>query len=147
MKVTIARTVGIAAAFAGAGLLAAPTASAAPEDLTVGIGVDGNVVVMDVRYAAPGAVVCVMDVRSVDGTVSVATVGPTTVLGGDDGELTATLDPGEYTVQWTCSSVPSFEQWGSIPPLTNGTVEPTIVTVTETSGPGGGGSSGSPFGS
>ncbi|AHK29626.1 hypothetical protein OPAG_04454 [Rhodococcus opacus PD630] len=147
MKVTIARTVGIAAAVAGAGLLAAPTASAAPEDLTVGIGVDGNVVVMDVRYAAPGAVVCVMDVRSVDGTVSVATVGPTTVLGGDDGELTATLDPGEYTVQWTCSSVPSFEQWGSIPPLTNGTVEPTIVTVTETSGPGGGGSSGSPFGS
>ncbi|RZK84935.1 MAG: hypothetical protein EOP26_06630 [Rhodococcus sp. (in: high G+C Gram-positive bacteria)] len=147
MKVTIARTVGIAAAVAGAGLLAAPTASAASEDLTVGIGVDGNVVVMDVRYAAPGAVVCVMDVRSVDGTVSVATVGPTTVLGGDDGELTATLDPGEYTVQWTCSSVPSFEQWGSIPPLTNGTVEPTIVTVTETSGPGGGGSSGSPFGS
>ncbi|WP_370180735.1 hypothetical protein [Rhodococcus wratislaviensis] len=147
MKVTIARTVGIAAAVAGAGLLAAPSASAAPEDVTVDIGVDGNAVVMDVRYAAPGAVLCLMNVRSVDGTVSAATVGPTTVMGGDDGELRATLDPGEYTVQWTCSSVPSFEQWGSIPPLTNGTVEPTVVTVTETSGPGGGGSSGSPFGS
>ncbi|MFC9838268.1 hypothetical protein ACFVKB_31320 [Rhodococcus sp. NPDC127530] len=147
MKVTIARTVGIAAAVAGAGLLAAPTASAAPEDVTVDIAVDGNAVVMDVRYAAAGAVVCVMNVRSVDGTVSAATVGPATVMGGDDGELRATLDPGEYTVQWTCSSIPSFEQWGTAPPLTTGTAEPTLVTVAETSGPGGGGSSGSPFGS
>ncbi|EID74844.1 MULTISPECIES: hypothetical protein [Rhodococcus] len=147
MKVTIARTVGIAAAVAGAGLLAAPTASAAPEDVTVDIGVDGNAVVMDVRYDVSGAVVCVMNIVPVDGTLPAATVGPTVVMGGDDGELKATVDPGEYAVQWSCSSVPSFEQWGSIPPLTNGTVEPTIVTVTETSGPGGGGSSVSPFGS
>ncbi|MFC9763759.1 hypothetical protein [Rhodococcus jostii] len=147
MKVTIARTVGIAAAVAGAGLLAAPTASAAPEDVTVDIGVDGNAVVMDVRYDVSGAVVCVMNIVPVDGTLPAATVGPTVVMGGDDGELRATVDPGEYAVQWSCSSVPSFEQWGSVPPLNNGTVEPTVVTVTETSGPGGGGSSGSPFGS
>ncbi|MDV6280748.1 hypothetical protein [Rhodococcus jostii] len=147
MKVTIARTVGIAAAVAGAGLLAAPTASAAPEDVTVDIGVDGNAVIMDVRYDVSGAVVCVMNIVPVDGTVPAATVGPTVVMGGDDGELRATVDPGEYAVQWSCSSVPSFEQWGSVPPLNNGTVAPTVVTVTETSGPGGGGSSGSPFGS
>ncbi|PQP26013.1 hypothetical protein [Rhodococcus opacus] len=147
MKVTIARTVGIAAAVAAAGLLAAPTASAAPEDVTVDIDVDGNAVIMDVRYDVSGAVVCVMNIVPVDGTLPAATVGPTVVMGGDDGELRATVDPGEYAVQWSCSSVPSFEQWGSVPPLNNGTVEPTVVTVTETSGPGGGGSSGSPFGS
>jgi hypothetical protein len=68
-------------------------------------------------------------------------------MGGDDGELRATVDPGKYTVQWSCSSIPSFEQWGTAPPLTNGTEDPVDVTVTDTSGPGGGGSSGSPFGS
>jgi hypothetical protein len=147
MKVTIARTVGIAAAVAGAGLLAAPTASAAPEDVTVDIGNDGNAVVMGVRYDVSGAVVCVMNILTVGETTPSAFVGPTVVMGGDDGELRATVDPGEYTVQWSCSSIPSFEQWGTAPPLTTGTAEPTPVTVTETSGPGGGGSSGSPFGS
>lgn len=147
MKVTIARTVGMSAAVAGAALLAAPTASAAPEDLAVDIAVDGNAIVMDVAYDVPGAVVCVLNVLPVDGTVPAAVVGPTTVMGGDDGELRATVDPGKYTVQWSCSSIPSFEQWGTAPPLTNGTEDPVDVTVTDTSGPGGGGSSGSPFGS
>ncbi|MGV9862687.1 hypothetical protein [Rhodococcus koreensis] len=147
MKVTIARTAGIAAAVTGVGLLAAPPASAAPEDLAVDIAVEGNAVVMDVEYAIPGAVVCLMNVLPVDGTAPAAIVGPTVVMGGDDGELRATVDPGEYTVQWSCSSIPSFEQWGTAPPLTNGTEDPTTVTVTDTPGPGGGGSSGSPFGS
>ncbi|OUS92328.1 hypothetical protein [Rhodococcus sp. NCIMB 12038] len=147
MKVTIARTVGIAAAVTGVGLLAAPTASAAPEDITVAITDDGNAVVMEVRYDVPGAVLCLMNVLPAGGTTPAAVVGPTVVMGGDDGELRATVDPGEYTVQWSCSSIPSFEQWGTAPPLTNGTEDPTTVTVTDTSGPGGGGSSGSPFGS
>ncbi|QSE89341.1 hypothetical protein JWS13_12270 [Rhodococcus pseudokoreensis] len=147
MKVTIARTVGIAAAVTGVGLLAAPTASAAPEDLSVNIAVEGNAIVMDVAYDVPGAVVCVLNTLPGDGTVPAAIAGPTVVMGGDDGELRATVEPGEYTVQWSCSSIPSFEQWGTAPPLTNGTEDPTTVTVTDTSGPGGGGSSGSPFGS
>ncbi|BAH54093.1 hypothetical protein [Rhodococcus opacus] len=146
MKVTIARTAGIAAAVTGVGLLAAPSASAAPEDLTVDIAVDGNAIVMDVAYDVPGAVVCVLNALPVGGTVP-AVAGPTVVMGEDDGELRATVDPGKYTVQWSCSSIPSFEQWGTAPPLTNGTEDPVEVTVTDTSGPGGGGSSGSPFGS
>ena len=146
MKVTIARTAGIAAAVTGVGLLAAPSASAAPEDLTVDIAVDGNAIVMDVAYDVPGAVVCVLNALPVGGTVP-AVAGPTVVMGEDDGELRATVDPGKYTVQWSCSSIPSFEQWGTAPPLTNGTEDPVEVTVTDTSGTGGGGSSGSPFGS
>ncbi|MFC0448277.1 hypothetical protein [Rhodococcus jostii] len=147
MKVTIARTVGIAAAVAGVSLLAAPTASAVPDDLAVDIAVEGNSIVMDVEYDVPGAVVCVLNILPAGGTVPAAVVGPTVVMGEDDGELRATVDPGEYTVQWSCSSMPSFEQWGTAPPLTNGTEDPVTVTVTDTSGPGGGGSSGSPFGS
>ncbi|MFE7421526.1 hypothetical protein [Rhodococcus sp. NPDC057529] len=147
MKVTIARTAGIAAAVTGMGLLAAPTAYAAPEDLAVDIAVEGNAVVMDVEYAVPGAVVCVLNILTEGETTPTVFVGPTTVMGGGDGELRATVDPGTYTVQWSCSSIPSFEQWGTAPPLTNGTEDPVEVTVTDTSGPGGGGSSGSPFGS
>ncbi|MBC2643013.1 MULTISPECIES: hypothetical protein [unclassified Rhodococcus (in: high G+C Gram-positive bacteria)] len=139
MKVTIARTVGMSTAVAGAALLAAPTASAAPEDLSVDIAVDGNAIVMDVAYDVPGAVLCVLNVVPAEGTVPAAVVGPTVVMGEDDGELRATVDPGKYLVQWSCSSIPSFEQWGIEDPIT--------VTVTDTSGPGGGGSSGSPFGS
>ncbi|MDV7357177.1 hypothetical protein R4282_29700 [Rhodococcus oxybenzonivorans] len=139
-----ARSVGIAAAVTALVLFVAPTASAEPDDVTVDIVGEDNAVVMGVRYDAPGAVVCIMAVVPEDGTVAVATVGPTIVMDGDDVDLKAAVEPGDYTVQWSCSSVPAFEQWGTTPPMTTGTATPVAVTVTGTPGSGG---SGNPFGS
>lgn len=107
---------------------------------------------MAALYDALGAVICTMWVTPVDKLVPVAFVGPDVVLEGQEVELRATVDPGRYTVEWGCKGGPlgvlSDEQWGTTPPLELGreTTQQTTVTVTEGSGTGSWGSSGSFYG-
>ncbi|WP_072688106.1 hypothetical protein [Rhodococcus marinonascens] len=147
MKSIIARTMGVAAAATGLTLLSAPTAYADPDDLTVDISGTAGQVVMAAQFDAVGAVICIMWVTPVDAAVPVAVVGPDVVLEGEEVELRARVDPGQYTVRWGCIGGPlgvlSDEQWGTTPPLSSGTVEQTTVTVTEGPGTGSLGSLGS----